>query len=147
MDIEFKPYQKTDHADLSEMIFSLYREDPEGEPITASKIDATVAESQNSPEKAAIYMITKDNQNIGCAILVYFWSNEFGGNILTIDELYIKEKHRDQGVATAFFSFVERFENKVALQLETTPSNQRASALYKRLGFVPAQNTHMIKKV
>jgi ribosomal protein S18 acetylase RimI-like enzyme len=145
MDVEFKPYHETDHADLSEMIFSLYREDPEGEPISEQKIEATVAESVKHPEKVAVYMIKKDYKNIGCAILVTFWSNERGGNILTIDELYIKKNYRDSGTATKFLSFVEHFENIVALQLETTPSNQRAFALYKRLGFTPVQNTHLIK--
>lgn len=90
-------------------------------------------------------MIEKSGENIGYAILVYFWSNEWGGNILVIDELYVVENCRGKGVATEFLSYAGNFENIVALQLETTPSNQRVLEYYKRLGFLPCQNTHLIK--
>lgn len=79
-------------------------------------------------------------------ILVFFWSNEYGGNIVIIDELFVKEEYRSQGIGTEFFSFAEKFNNKAAIQLETTPFNKRALDYYKRLGFVPDENTHLTRK-
>jgi len=38
METEFRLYQETDYPDLRDMIFSLYREDPEGESINEEKI-------------------------------------------------------------------------------------------------------------
>lgn len=130
--------------DLKEMIVSLYREDPEGESINEEKIKRTIAESRNNPGKLRIYMFRQENDNVGYAILVYFWSNEYGGDIINIDELYVKETCRNQGIGTEFLSFVERMDNKAALQLETTPSNSRALGYYRRLGFVPSGNTHLM---
>lgn len=146
MNTEFQLYREKDYTDLLEMMISLYQEDPEGEPINEVKIKRTIAESSKNPDKVIIYMVQRDGKNIGYAILVFFWSNEYGGNIVTIDELYVKEEYRSQGIGTEFFSFVERMDNKAALQLETTPSNQRAFDYYKRLGFIPSANTHLIRQ-
>lgn len=146
MKIEFQLYSEKDYMDLVEMIGSLYQEDPEGEPINDVKIMRTIAESRKNPDKVSIYMFQRNEKNIGYSILVFFWSNEYGGNIVTIDELYVKEEYRSQGIGKEFFSFVERMENKAALQLETTPSNQRAFNYYKRLGFIPSANVHLIKQ-
>jgi len=85
------------------------------------KIKRTIAESRKNPDKVIIYMFQREKKNIGYAILVFFWSNEYGGNIVTIDELYVKEEYR-------------------------TPSNQRAFNYYKKLGFVPSGNNHLIKQ-
>ncbi len=142
--IRFCLYEENDYADLLDMIESLYREDPEGEPMDEEKIRRTVAEFRDHPEKLSIYMFRIGKVNIGYAILVYFWSNEYGGNIVTIDELYVKGSYRNQGVGTKFLSFAEAMENKAALQLEATPSNQKALDYYIRLGFVPSANTHLM---
>ena len=146
METEFRRYQEKDYIDLLEMIFSLYREDPEGKPIDEEKIKRTIDEFWKNPDKVKIYMFQTGDKNIGYAILVYFWSNEYGGDIITIDELYVNDACRGRGIATEFFSFVERMENKAALQLETTPSNQKAFNYYKRLGFVPSENMHLIRQ-
>jgi len=145
MNTEFKLYHENDYKDLQQMIFSLYNEDPEGEPINEYKINQTIQEFQKNPYKINIYLFKNNNKNIGYAILVFFWSNEYGGNLLTIDELYILEKYRNKGVATEFMSFIENIENIVALQIETTPSNRRSFEYYKRLGYKSNQNSHLIK--
>lgn len=147
MDTEYRLYENGDYDDLLEMIVSLYREDPEGEPVDEEKINRTIREYRKNPEKISIYMLKRNQENLGYAILVFFWSNEYGGNIITIDEIYVREGHRSKGLAAGFFSFLEKMENKVALQLESTPSNQKALTYYKRLGFVPSQNTHLIKQI
>lgn len=146
METEFRLYKNKDYNDLIEMIRSLYREDPEGESIDEEKMKRTIEKYRSDPEQVMIYLLQRKKVNIGYAILVYYWSNEYGGNIITIDELYVREEYRNQGVATEFFYFLERMENKVALQLETTPSNRRAFQYYQRLGFVPGGNIHLIKK-
>ncbi len=147
MEVNFKLYKDHDYEDLRKMILSLYSEDPEGEPMNEGKINITITEYQKNPQKINIYLIKEDDTNIGYAILVYVWSNEYGGNILTIDELYVAENYRGKGVATEFFAYVERIENIVALQLETTPSNRRTLEYYKRQGFLPSQNVHLIKSM
>jgi ribosomal protein S18 acetylase RimI-like enzyme len=146
MVLNFELFKDSDYNDLKDMILQLYQEDPEGEPMSITKIDDTVKEYKINPNKVSIYMLKSQGGNIGYAILVYFWSNEYGGNIVTIDELYINKSHRGKGISTEFLSLVEKLENIVAIQLEVTPSNQRTLSYYKRLGFLPSQNTHLIKQ-
>lgn len=129
------------------MIHALYREDPAGQPMDDAKIAATVAEYRQHPEKLDIILIEKGGKATGYALLVYYWSNEYGGDILHIDELYVKEAHRGQGTGTAFFRYIEWPAGIAAMQIETTPSNRRAVDFYKRLGFAPSENTHWIKPV
>jgi len=145
MTVSYNLYQENDYKDLVQMIVALYDEDAEGEQISESKINSTIAEFWKNPQKITIYMLKNNNENIGYAILVFFWSNEFGGDILTIDEMYVSKEYRGRGIATEFLSYISGIEGIVALELETTPSNQRALDYYKRLGFLTSQNTHLIK--
>ena len=142
----FRQYGQEDLSALSDMIHALYREDPGGETIDDRKITDTVNEHTIHPEKLNIIIFEDYDQIRGYALLVYAWSNEYGGDILHIDELYVKEAYRDQGIGAAFFHFIEETMSPAALQLEVTPSNHRAMGLYRRMGFVPSENTHLIKR-
>jgi len=146
MELRFELYKDSDYDDLKNMILQLYQEDPEGEQMNDCKINETIDEFKINPQKLNIYMLKNHGQNIGYAILVYFWSNEYGGNIVTIDELYVNPDARGKGVSTEFLSHVERLENMVAIRMEVTPSNQMALSYYQRLGFALCQNTHLIKQ-
>ena len=142
----FRQYGQEDLSALSDMIHALYREDPGGETIDDRKITDTVNEHTIHPEKLNIIIFEDDDQILGYALLVYAWSNEYGGDILHVDELYVQEAYRDQGIGAAFFHFIEETMSPAALQLEVAPSNRKALVLYNRLGFIPSGNTHLIKK-
>jgi ribosomal protein S18 acetylase RimI-like enzyme len=145
MNLTFKYYEETDFNDLYDMIFCLYEEDPLGEPMADTKIRNTIHESVSHPEKVRIVMICDDGKNVGYGIIVLFWSNEHGGNIINIDELYVKKEYRNRQIATNFIKHqMSAHKNAKMLQLETTPSNAAAFRLYERLGFEPAPNCHMI---
>lgn len=145
MDIEFRKYSNDDYIKLLEMITALYDEDPEGQQMDEFKVNVTINEYKKNPQKLDIIMFAKGNKIIGYSILVYYWSNEYGGNILNIDELYVKKEFRNQGIGTYFFSFIEKMNNIVAYQLETTPPNKRALNYYEQLGFKRSKNAHLIK--
>lgn len=139
---------KIDNMDDNEYkiwLIALYKEDLEGQEINENKIRRTVNESIKNPQKVKIILIQYDEVIIGYSILVLYWSNEFGGNILNIDELYIDKEFRGKGIATDFIRNIQiMFSDIVALQLETTPSNDRVMKYYHRIGFVNTNNTHMI---
>jgi len=148
MNLTFKAYEEKDFNDLKEMVFGLYEEDPEGLPITADKIQNTIREMALHPEKIQIIMIQRGGAVIGYSILVFSWSNEYGGDIVDIDELYIKKDCRNKQAASDFIkSRMTAYKNAVSLRLETTPSNADAERLYKRLGFEPSQNNYMIRQM
>jgi len=130
------------------MIHELYGEDPSTKRITDKKISQTIRELRCNPNKGKIVVFAKENVIIGYSILIFYWSNEYGGDVLHIDELYVKPEHRGYGVATQFFRKLLRSEHgAVALQLEVTPSNKRALNYYKRLGFKKTRNLHLIRTI
>ncbi len=147
MEITFRPVKRSDYSELRKMIHALYREDPVDKPIDDEKIAKTIRRMHRNPFMGKIIIFEKDNVIIGYAILIFYWSNEYGGDILHVDELYVKPEHRRLGVATRFFKHIHlTFKNKiVAIHLEVTPSNTKAMAYYQKLGFKKTRNEHLIR--
>jgi len=145
MDIGYRDFEKKDFAELREMMFSLYTEDPEGQALSDAKIKKTIDEIAAHPEKLRVVMLKDGEAHAGYAILVFYWSNEYGGNILNIDELYIKKEYRGKGLASGFFRYLAgAYKDIAALAVETTPSNEIALSLYGRLGFEVSPNKHLL---
>ena len=145
MEINFRPFRRVDGLELNKMIHALYVEDPVDEPITDKKISKTIIELGKKSPRGKIIMFEKESVTIGYSIVLFYWSNEYGGGILHVDELYVKPEHRERGVATAFFKHIARtYKDKiVAIQLEVSPSNTRAMNYYQKLGFKKTRNVHL----
>jgi ribosomal protein S18 acetylase RimI-like enzyme len=137
MEVQYRKFQTSDSNIVTGLIQSLYREDPSDKPMSPNKIQDTFDALTNHPDRGTIILFDLNGEVIGYSILINFWSNEFGGNILTIDELYIKKAFRSQGIGTRFIQYLAetRFGNSVVIQLEVTPDNVKARKLYESLGF------------
>jgi len=145
MNVTYREYEDNDFGELRDMIFCLYAEDPEGQPIDDAKIAKTINESETHPDKLRIVMIRADEAVVGYGILVFCWSNEYGGDILCIDELYIKKEYRGNRLASGFIGYLmNTYKNAAAMAVETTPSNEAALELYKRFGFEASRNNHLV---
>lgn len=146
MNISYRKFQESDKKIITVLIQSLYKEDPGYKEITIEKIDKTFNELLKYPEKGKIIVIQDCSNIIGYSILINFWSNEYGGNILDIDELYIKPDYRDKGIGANFIKYLidSKFSNSGAIKLEASPSNNKAKKLYEHIGFKESQNNHFI---
>jgi GNAT superfamily N-acetyltransferase len=73
----------------------------------------------------------------GYALLVPYWSNEQGGEICEVDELYVRAEQRGEGFGSALFAAIDcgSFGAFVGVALGVSPANSRARRLYERLGF------------
>jgi GNAT superfamily N-acetyltransferase len=146
---QFKAFCDKDLLELERMIFALYREDPCGERISRRKIRDTVQELIRHPEKGTISIFRVGEAVVGYSIVIYYWSNEFGGNIALIDECYVKPSWRDKGIGTSFIKYVSAAKAAClkGIGAEVTPVNKRAVAFYSRQGFTLAQNRCLFKKL
>jgi len=143
--LSFRNADENDTEQLATMSVQFYQEDPGGDPMTADKVRRTAAELSAHPDKGRIIIFSERGCTVGYGILIHFWSNEYGGDIIFIDELYVIPEARNRGIATSFFHsvFLQYAGVAVAFQLEVTPRNSRAKDLYLRLGFRPAKNAFM----
>jgi ribosomal protein S18 acetylase RimI-like enzyme len=143
--ITYRLFQPKDKKILTELIKNLYKEDPNEKPASLRNIKKTFDTLAKHPDKGAILVIINNKKVIGYAIIINFWSNEFGGNIAHIDEFYIQKDFRSQGIGTNFIKNLikKKFNKSVALQLEVTPGNKKARSLYEKLGFKKEKNAFL----
>lgn len=144
----FLHYLEQDLPALKSMVMALYAEDRAGETMTESKIEKTVSEFSKHPEKGGIVMFFMEGTVVGYAIISRCWSNEFGGNIGVLDEMFVQPQWRNQGIGSAFLDHLFSAAGKEwqGLQLEVTPDNHQALAFYQRHGFSPAPNQLLFKR-
>jgi GNAT superfamily N-acetyltransferase len=144
-DLQFRKYQSSDFEVLQNFVFQLYVEDVGENEMHSAKIQRTVKMLSQKPDLGEICMIEQASKVVGYALLINYWSNEYGGLIVNIDELFIAANYRNQGIATQFIAYlIQRNEQEVAFELEVNPENKNAYRLYQRLGFTPYASKHLI---
>lgn len=143
-DISFHLFEIKDCEVLQSMIFDFYRES--NEEITQENIQKTVNRAVTNPEQLQIFFLKYQANTVGYTILSSFWSNEYGGLVLIIDELYIIPEHRNKGIATYFIHEISQTEGYAQLNLEVLSKNTSALKLYKRLGFEQIDRIFMKKR-
>jgi GNAT superfamily N-acetyltransferase len=134
---------------LVEMSLGLYREDPGPLSGDARHLRETLAALRREPWRGRALVLEVGQQVVGYALLIAFWSNELGGEVCEVDELYVTRDFRGRGHGAALFEAIERGDvwpaPLVAIALGITPGNTRARRLYERLGFA-AVGVSMVKQ-
>jgi GNAT superfamily N-acetyltransferase len=147
-----------DHDDIASLMLALYAEDPAPTALSRDGGRATLAALAREPIRGVALVHEPERHGDassgatvaleGYALLCSFWSNELGGEVCIIDELYVIPSARGRGIGTGLVTGLLRrelpwFERAVSVELEVTPSNARARALYERLGFRAYENALM----
>lgn len=147
MSVDFRTCTESDFDIVQKYVLSLYQEDLLGMEMTKAKIQKTFREFTHKPDKGRIIVFDRDNTVVGYAIVVFFWSNEYGGDFVEVDELFVQKDYRGSGIGTAFFQWLEKTwgTSSVALSLQAAPSNERVVAFYERIGFRASPNHHLMK--
>jgi GNAT superfamily N-acetyltransferase len=146
----WRPASPAEDDAIVAMCLALNAEDP-GQPVGAEQVQRTLRELRAEPVRGRAVVAELGAEVVGYALLIAFWSNEYGGEICDVDELYVKPAHRGAGIATRLFAQLEDDRalwprRPVALELEATPANTRARAYYERLGFA-ARNALLRKRL
>ena len=137
------------HPAIVAMSQALYVEDPGTKPMTARDVVRTLRAFEREPVRGlAVVCVSRFGRQdvvVGYALLCSFWSNELHGEVCTIDELFITPAQRSRGLGSTLVRGLVRqelpfFRRAVAFELEVSPKNLRARALYERLGFVSRKN-------
>jgi ribosomal protein S18 acetylase RimI-like enzyme len=136
----WRPATPDDDEQVIALGLSLYREDPSPELVAAESFRRTLGALRAEPLRGRALALEVDGAVVGYALLVSFWSNELGGEVCDIDELYVAPSARSHGWGSRLLDGLAAGStlwpgDAVALALEVTPDNTRARTLYERLGF------------
>jgi GNAT superfamily N-acetyltransferase len=146
--VTWRELEPAEHEAVMEMVLGLYAEDPAPTPMTRPQIERTLRELRANPVRGRVVVWDLGSGPRGYALLCSYWSNELGGEVCIVDELYVQQSARGNGAATALVQGLVAgawpwFRGAVAVELEVTPNNARARALYERLGFAAYKNALM----
>ena len=135
---------------LVEMCLQLYDEDPGILPVRPENIRATLRALRREPCRGRAVVLEVEGQLSGYALLIAFWSNELGGDICEVDELFVVPERRNQGHGKSLFEAISQgdlWPTPIAgIALGVTPDNVRARRLYERLGFA-AVGISMVRRL
>ena len=123
--------------DVLRMMHDLYDTDALDRNVDPARFPATIDRLLAEPSRGRMLLFMRDGVLAGYALLIPYWSNEFGGTVLLVDEILVEKRFRGRGIGRAFFAFITAappFE-AVAVALEVSPKNPRARALYESMGF------------
>ena len=79
--------------------------------------------------------ILEDGEIQGYAMVAKSFSTEFGKPCIWIEDIYIREAFRGQGIGKQFFAFITEKYAGCLFRLEVEEENAPAVALYEKCGF------------
>jgi GNAT superfamily N-acetyltransferase len=117
------------------MSIELNAEDPGPESVSSAQVRRTLAKLREDPARGRAIVCEVEGAVAGYALLISFWSNELGGEVCTLDEVFVVAKRRGRGLTTALLERLAAGDKSVwpsqpaALTLEVSAHNQRARIL------------------
>lgn len=138
---------ENDKAEYLKMAKDFYNSDAVLHSIDEKNFIECFKELMRSEEYALCFILEHENDIAGYALLANTFSQEAGGMVCWIEELYIKPEYRNMGLGSEFFSY---FDSNIAInlkrvRLEVEEDNSNAIRLYRRLGYKNLDYKQMYK--
>ncbi len=142
-------FQEGEQKSFYDMAHSFYKSDAVGKEINQKFLVDTFEYCINKSPYIRGIFICCDNLIVGYALLTFTISNEYGGLIMFIDELYIKENYRNMGLGSYFISsLIFEYRQKVScIELVVAKDNRNAINFYKKFDFVFNDFTTMYRAI
>lgn len=137
MNSDFRGAVAGDIEFLLEMMRALYQHDDV--PFDEARSRRATLQLMQEPQHGGVLMIEVDGAPAGYLVVTFAYSLEFGGSHGFIDELFVAKGFRGRGIGTAAVHHAAALctnRGMMALLLEADIGNERATQLYRRLGFV-----------
>ena len=114
---------------------ALYSSDAVMHSIPDANFEKTFDELMRSDEYAFCFILESGGIPAGYALMSRTFSQEAGGMVVWIEELYILPRYRGRGLAGEFFNELFALYPAARYRLEVEWENKGAIRLYERLGF------------
>ena len=136
--MNFELARHSDLARLVELLGILFESEAEFS-AHPEKQRAALQAILADPAKGKIYVAREGREVIAMASLLYTISTAEGGKAALFEDLIVAPEHRKRGVGAALLKHVveqARAEGVLRITLLTDMQNERAQAMYRRVGFV-----------
>lgn len=81
------------------------------------------------------YILEENGQIQGYAMIAKSYATEYGCQCVWIEDIYIQEACRGQGIGSDFLHFIRNTYPDALLRLEVEEENEQAVHTYKKCGF------------
>lgn len=116
-------------------------------PIPDRHIEKTAQlVADGSPYTRCLLFYT-DNTCSGYVLLSFTYSNEAGGKVILLEEIYLRDEFRGNGICKDFFSWLfKQYDDEIKrYRLEVSEDNTRVKRLYSSLGFTEFNYQQMVR--
>ena len=128
-----------DNAILGELIRAFYNEEPDLQAFSIEESTRRATEIISLSNKLVFPLLLREGeQPIGHALMVPYYSNEFGGLLVMLDEFFVVAEHRRHGIGGEVLEKLKEWASchgYAGITLEVTDANPKAKLLYERHGF------------
>ncbi len=141
----FRKLTSNDKKLYFEFTDMFYKSDAVLHPVSEQNIVNTFNELMRSDEYLVCYVFENNGEAVGYALISKTFSQESGGLVVWVEELFVLPEYRSMGFGSQFLNFLETDIPASRYRLEIEPDNQRAAALYKRMGYKFLPYSQMVK--
>lgn len=137
---------RRDRAEVIAMMRSFYASDAVLSNGSEKVFESDIENCVNESPYLEGYVFECGGEIAGYAMVAKSFSTEFGKRCFWIEDLYVKEKHRGDGIGGGFLDFIEKKYPDSVLRLEAESNNERALGVYKTHGYEVLPYLELIKK-
>lgn len=141
-----RPVEKSDESVYIALAKEFYSSDAVLHNIDEKYICRAFREITRPSPYAEGFLFFDGDEVAGYGLIAKAFSQEHGGPLVWIDEVYVRAPYRGKGLGKEFFEYIfERYKDS-AFRLETEKDNERARKLYGQLGFEELGYLQMVRK-
>src|SRR6267142_6707142 len=149
MELQYGTATAKDLPQLVELLHVLFTDEAEFQP-NADKQKRALEAILANPTLGRLFVAREGKRVVAMASLLYTISTAEGGKAALFEDLVVHPDERKRGIGEALLEYViahARAEGLVRITLLTDMQNERAQAMYRRVGFVGSPMKPMRLKI
>lgn len=143
--MEIRQINEKDRNIYLELVNEFYNSEAVLHPVDSINFETTFNTLISSNIYTEGYIMEEDKIIFGYCLLSKTYSQESGGMVCLLEELYVRDEYRSKGIGSKVIEFLkEKFKDYKRIRLEVEINNKRGIKLYNNMGFNELKYIQMI---